>query len=106
MVSSLKAIKFSTAIARFIQADVQGMAIGIAAPGFKLFGKTLFLAGSTIAKVLSSVFCVIGIAAAIWDIVDGALDIKNGSKHAKAYRKAADELDQQTVEYEELLIKI
>jgi hypothetical protein len=106
VVSSLKAIRFSTAIARFIQADVQGMAIGIAAPGFKLFGKTLFLAGSTIAKVLSGVFSVIGIAAGIWDIVDGALDIHNGSQHAKVYRKAADELDRQTVEYQELLIKI
>ena len=106
VVSSLKAIKFSTAIARFIQADVQGMAIGIAAPGFKLFGKTLFLAGSTIAKVLSGVFSVIGIAVGIWDIVDGASDIKNGSQHATAYRKAAEDMDQQTVEYQELLIKI
>ena len=106
VVSSVKAIKFSTAIARFIQADVRGMATGIAAPGFKVFGRTLLLAGSTIAKVLSGVFSVVGIAAGVWDIVDGALDIKNGSKHAKAYRKAADELDQQTVEYEELLIKI
>ena len=85
VVSSVKAIKFSTAIARFIQADVRGMA-GIAAPGFKVFGIT---AG---AKVLSGVFSVVGIVAGVWDIVDGALDTHNGSKHAKAYRKAADEL--------------
>ena len=65
VVSSVKAIKFSTAIARFIQADVRGMA-GIAAPGFKVFGRT---AG---AKVLSGVFSVVGIAAGVWDIVDGA----------------------------------
>ena len=58
VVSSVKAIKFSTAIARFIQADVRGMA-GIAAPGVKVFGRT---AG---AKVLSGVFSVVGIAAGV-----------------------------------------
>ena len=106
--SSVKAIRFATAVAEFIQADIyamRGIATGMAAPGLSIFGKTLILAGSTSAKVLSSVFSVVGIGFGIWDIVGGAQDI-NGSEHAEAYRKAADELDQQTEEYAELLKKI
>ena len=103
--SSVKAIRFATAIAEFIQADIyamRGIATGISAPGLRIFGKTLVLAGSTSAKVLSGVFSVVGIGFGIWDIVGGARDI-NGSKHAVAYRKAAGELDKQTDEYREML---
>lgn len=102
--SSVKAIKFATEVARFIQADIyamRGIATGMSAPGLSIFGKTLIAAGSTSAKVLSGVFSVVGIGFGIWDIVGGAKDI-NGSKHAEAYRKAAGELDQQTDVYEEL----
>lgn len=106
--SAAKAIRFATAIAEFIQADIyamRGVAAGMAAPGFSIFGKTLILAGSTSAKVLSGAFSVVGIAFGIWDIVEGAKDI-NGSKHAEAYRKAADDLDKQTGEYAGLLVNI
>ena len=106
--SSVKAIRFATAVAEFIQADIyamRGIATGISAPGLSIFGKTLIMAGSTSARVLSGVFSVVGIGVGIWDIVGGVDDI-NGSEHAKAYRKAADELDQQTNEYGELLKKI
>ena len=108
MYSSVKAIRFATAVAEFIQADIyamRGIATGISAPGLSIFGKTLILAGSTSAKVLSGVFSVVGIGFGIWDIVGRAVDI-NGSKHAEAYRKAAGELDRQTDEYDELLNKI
>ena len=106
--SSVKAIKFAKAVAEFVQADIyamRGIATGISAPGFSIFGKTLILAGSTTAKVLSGVFSVVGIGVGIWDIVEGAKDI-NGSEHADAYRKAAKELDEQTDGYGELLSKI
>ena len=106
--SSVKAIRFATAVAEFIQADIyamRGITTGISAPGLSIFGETLILAGSTSAKVLGGVFGVVGIGFGIWDIVGGAVDI-NGSKHAEAYRKAAGELDQQTDEYDELLNKI
>ena len=101
--SSVKAIRFATAVAEFIQADIyamRGIATGISAPGLSIFGETLILA-----KVLGGVFGVVGIGFGIWDIVGGAVDI-NGSKHAEAYRKAAGELDRQTDEYDELLNKI
>lgn len=106
--SSVKSIAIAHKVTNFIQADLnamRGIATGISSPGFKLFGKTLLLAGSTSAKVVSGVFSVVGIGFGIWDIVSGAIDI-NGSEHAKAYRKAADELDQQTNEYEDLLNRI
>ena len=104
---SLEAIRFATGVAEFIQADMQvmeGIAVGMAAPGLSIFGRTLILAGSTAARVVSGVFAVVGIAVGIWDIAAGAMDIV-GSKHAKAYRKAADELDQHTEEYAEFLEK-
>lgn len=77
----------------------------LAAPGFRFFGKYLILVGSTTAKVVSGAFAVVGIGFGIWDIVTGSMDI-NESKHAVAYRNAADELDEQTSEYEETLKKI
>ena len=106
--SSVKAFRFATAVAEFIQADIyamRGVAVGMSAPGLSIFGKTLIMAGSTTAKVVSGVFSVLGIGLGIWDIVGGAQDI-NGSEHAEAYRKAADEIDQQTESYVELLEKI
>ena len=106
--SSVKAARFANEIAKFIQADVFAMrsvATGMSAPGFGMFGKTLILAGSTAAKVVSGVFSVVGIGFGIWDIVGGAKDI-NGSEHAGAYRKAAKELDKQTDEYMKILKKI
>lgn len=106
--TTVKAINFATAIAQFIQADIRAMnsvAKELAAPGFKFFGKHLILVGSTTAKVVSGAFAVVGIGFGIWDIVTGSMDI-NESKHAVAYRKAADELDDQTSEYEETLKKI
>ena len=106
--SSVKAIMFARMVANIIKADIslmRGVAVNMAAPGFGMFGRALFLAGSSTAKIISSVFSVLGIGFGIWDIVDGAKDIR-GSEHARAYRKAADELEQQTASYKTLLEKI
>ena len=98
VVESINAARFAKSVADFIAADayaMQGIAIGMAAPGLsggiQVFGKTLFLAGSTSAKILSSSFAVLGIATGIWDIIDGVKDI-NGSAHATAYRDSAKQI--------------
>lgn len=106
--TSVKAIRFASAVAEFIQADIyamRGVATGLSAPGLSIFGKTIILAGSTTAKIFSGALSVVGIGVGIWDIVEGANDI-NGSEHADAYRKAARDLDEQTDGFAELLEKI
>lgn len=60
-----------------------------AAPGLRLIGIT---AGTTAAKLVAGAGGVAGIAFGIWDVVEGAAEI-DGSKHAEAHRKAADEID-------------
>lgn len=105
---SVKAARFATATAQFIQADfyaMEGVAIGQAAPGISISGRTLIVAGSTTAKVLSGVFGVAGIGFGIWDIVEGSKDI-NGSETADEMKKAADKLDEITKHYEELSDKL
>ena len=88
----------SSSLKTAVQVDAYAMrnfAKEMSAPGFNLLGKTLILAGSTTAKWVNGAFSVVGIGFGIWAIVGGAMDI-NGSKHAKAYREAAEELDKET----------
>ena len=47
-------------------------AIGMSAPGISVFGRTIVMAGSTTAKVLSGALGVVGIGFGIWDVVGGA----------------------------------
>ena len=81
---------------------MKGIAVGMASPGFNAFGKTLIIAGSTAAKVLSGSLAVLGIFTGIWDIVDGVSDI-NGSDHAKAYRDAGSQIKENVDTFDVLL---
>ena len=54
-------------------------------------------AGTTTASALTVVFNVVGIAFGIWEVVDSADAIKNGSDLADEFRKTADEI-QDTVD--------
>ena len=74
---------------------MKGIAIGMAAPGFSIFGKTLIVAGSSTAKVLSGVFGVVGIGFGIWDVVEGSKDIE-GSETANEMREAARKMEEIT----------
>ena len=81
-----------------------GLALGAAAPeislpAVKIFGKTLYqgkilaTAGSKLAAGVSAVFSVVGVAFGIWDVVEGAKQIANGSELAEEFRNATTELD-------------
>lgn len=81
-----------------------GLALGAAAPeislpAVKIFGKTLYqgkilaTAGSKLAAGVSAVFSVVGVAFGIWDVVEGARQIANGSELAEEFRNATTELD-------------
>ena len=74
----------------------------LAAPGIKLFSKTLVTTGSTTAKTISGVFAGIGIIGGIWDICDGVSGIK-GSDHAKALRESAKKIKERADAYEDFL---
>ena len=65
----------------------------MSAPGLKVFSKTVVTAGGTGAKVLSASLGVFGIGMGIWDCIDGANNIKNGSEHAKMFRESANSLE-------------
>ena len=94
VIETIQAARLAKSVADFIQADVhamQGIATGMASPGLQAFGKTLIVAGSTAAKVLSGSLAALGIITGIWDIVDGVKDI-NGSAHANAYREAGNQI--------------
>ena len=84
---------------------MQGIAIGTAAPGLSIFGRTLIVAGSSTAKILSGVFGIAGIGFGIWDIVEGVNDIK-GSDTADEMKKSAREMEEITNHYEELTARL
>ena len=80
------------------------LALGAAAPqvslptvkvlGRTLYqGKTIAAAGSKLAVGVSAVFSVVGIAFGIWDVVEGANKISNGSELAEEFQKASEELE-------------
>ena len=68
VVSVVKAVRFATAVAGFIQADfyaLQGIAVGVAAPGLRIFGRVVIMAGATTAKVVAGALGVLGIGVGI-----------------------------------------
>jgi len=101
-----KTIKAAKDTVTFLQADYyvlkglkEGAALHHASPGLKLpfVSKALVKAGTTTASALTVVFNVVGIAFGIWEVVDSADAIKNGSDLADEFRKTADEI-QDTVD--------
>lgn len=71
------------------------------APG-KICGLSVASAGGSIAKGISSSLALIGIAAGIWDIVEGTKDI-NGGEHVHAYRVA---MAQVTIDTDNIMFAI
>ena len=69
-----------------------GLATQAAAPGIRMFGKTIVAAGTTGAKALSGSMAGFGIAFGIWDIVGGAKKITNGSELAEEFHKSSERL--------------
>jgi len=91
------------ALVDFLQADYYalkeakiGLATQAAAPGFKIVGKTIVVAGTTSAKALSSLLAGFGIAFGIWDVVGGSKKIKNGSELAKELRQSSEKLKEES----------
>lgn len=87
----------------FLQADYYvlkeariGLATQTAAPGLKVAGKTIVAAGTTSAKVLSGSLAGFAIAFGIWDVVEGAQKIKNGSELAQEFRKSSKTLKEES----------
>ncbi|KAL9968186.1 hypothetical protein ACROYT_G026529 [Oculina patagonica] len=98
-VKHLKEAKRIKALVDFIEADFYvvkearfGLATNAAAPGIRLFGKTIVAAGTTSAKALSGSLAGFGIAFGIWDIVGGAKKIKNGSELAEEFHRSSEHL--------------
>ncbi|KAL9968189.1 hypothetical protein ACROYT_G026532 [Oculina patagonica] len=98
-VKHLKEAKRIAALVDFIQADYHvvneariGLATNAAAPGVRLFGKTIVAAGTTGAKALSGSLAGFGIVFGIWDVVGGAKKITNGSELAKDFCKSSEDL--------------
>lgn len=79
-----------------------GLATQTAAPGLKIAGKTIVAAGTTSAKVLSGSLAGFAIAFGIWDVVEGAQKIKNGSELAQEFRKSSETLKEESA----MLIKL
>ena len=94
---SAKIVSFANNVSNFIDpAAVSTIAERAAAPGLRLFGKAVVVAGTTTAKVFSGVFSAFGIGIGVWDIVTGTKDIQ-GSDIANAYIEFADQYDENTV---------
>lgn len=66
-----------------------GAAAEAAAPGLRVFGKSVVTTGSTAAKGLSGSLAVVGIAFGIWDVYSGAKQISNKSDLAQEFRESA-----------------
>ena len=106
--SPIMAGQFAEGIARLILADIaytQGIPSGMSGLTTFLGRSLLITSGETVAKVISGSLAILGIAFAIWDIKEGVSDIK-GSKHATAYRDAAEKIDKSTSQYQEILEQI
>ena len=102
---AINGVKAAKNIAEFIQADfyaMQGIAIGMASPGLKVFGKAFITAGSTAAKTLTSVFAAVGIIGGIWDIYDGVKNIQS-SEYAEALRESASKIKGRTNTFKDML---
>lgn len=78
-----------------IQGAKSGLAASAAAPKVSiLFGRgTIAAAGTLGAKVFAGVFGIVGIGFGIWETIDAASDISNGSKIAEEFRNVAKNLE-------------
>ena len=108
-VKHLKQAKRLKALVKLMQADYYatdtarvGLATQAAAPGIRMFGKTIVAAGTTGAKALSGSMAVFGIAFGIWDIVGGAKKITNGSELAEEFHKSSERLKAESAKLIEL----
>ena len=108
-VKHLKQAKRLKALVKLMQADYYatdtariGLATQAAAPGIRMFGKTIVAAGTTGAKALSGSMAVFGIAFGIWDIVGGAKKITNGSELAEEFHKSSEHLKAESAKLIEL----
>ena len=54
--------------------------------------------GTVGAKALSGSLAALGMLIGVWDVVAGVLDMKNGKETAKAFRQAADKLEEESSE--------
>ena len=68
------------------------LAAKAAAPGFKLFGKTIVASGTVGARALSGSLAGFGIVFGFMDIYGGAKKIKNGSELVEDFRKSSEVL--------------
>ena len=94
---STKLAKFARNVSNFVSADAVAVKIaeGAAAPGLRIFGRAVVVAGTTTAKVFLRVFAAFGVGIGVWDIVKGAKDI-SGSQIANCYRDFAVQYDEKT----------
>ena len=75
---TIKAVKFASQLALFIEADLaamQGIAVGMSAPGVTIGGRVLITAGGTAARVIGGSLGALNIGIGIYDIVNGVKDI-------------------------------
>ena len=68
------------------------LAAKAAAPGVKLFGKTIVATGTVGARALSGSMAGFGIVFGFMDIFGGAKKIKNGSELVEEFRKSSEVL--------------
>ena len=105
-VRNLKQAKQITALVKLIQADYYateavdtarvGLATQAAAPGIRMFGKTIVAAGTTAAKAISGSMAAFAIAFGIWDVIGGAKKITNGSELAEEFHKSSERLKEES----------
>lgn len=103
-----QAIPFCIEVAKFVQYDYQVtklVATGLAAQEINIFGKVFVTAASTTAKVLTGALAVLGIVFGIFDVVDGARNIR-GSQDADDIFDSRQRLDAITREYDDFINKI
>ena len=105
-VKHLKQAKQIKALVELIQPDYYateasdtariGLATQAAAPGIRMFGKTIVAARTTGAKALSGSMAAFGIAFGIWDVIEGAKKITNGSELAEEFHKSSERLKEES----------
>ena len=85
---ALGGVKLGVTVASVAPRAMAGSSVGAA--------RALVSVGSTSARVLSGSLAVFGVAIGIWDVVGGALDIKNGSDLAREFRITAHKLKEES----------
>lgn len=105
---SVKAARFAITMGEFIQADyytMWGITVSLAAPEISIFGRSLIVASTSTAKLVSGLSGIGAIGFGIYDIVEGEKDMK-GSETADELEDAAMMIESITMHYEELISKL